>query len=159
MLTIKDIIKFAEENGAKVIKDSDECGIGFTDEDGKFHKITFTDIIIPQIPYNVYEAIKQISDYCKEQGNCEDCLYLDSDESECLFTFSPSDWTSSIDKDIKVALDTSNKHGYWITQGDNTYCSICGNKCGVQYDGVEPIPLKTPYCGCCNAIMDGGVDK
>lgn len=111
MLTIKDIIKFAEENGAKVIEDADECGIGFTDEDGKFHKITFTDIIIPQIPYNVYEAIKQISDYCKEQGNCEDCLYLDSDESECLFTFSPSDWTSSIDKDIKVALDTSNKHG------------------------------------------------
>lgn len=158
MLTIKDIIKFAEENGAQVIKDAEECGIGFTDKDGKFHKITFTDIIIPQIPYNVYEAIKQISDYCKEQDSCEDCLYLNSDGEECLFSLSPSDWTLDINDDIKVAPDISKKSGHWINKGSYSICSVCGLKSSTQYDGVEPIPLETQFCGHCGAKMDGGAD-
>lgn len=45
--------------------------------------------------------------------------------------------------------------GEWIDKGEYAECSICGAHSGKQFDGVEPIPLKTPYCPSCGADMRG----
>lgn len=45
--------------------------------------------------------------------------------------------------------------GRWIDKGDYAECSICGGYSGVQYDGVQRIPLKTKYCPYCGADMRG----
>lgn len=51
------------------------------------------------------------------------------------------------------------RHGRWVNKGDYAVCTECGGHSGTQYDGVEPIPLMTIYCGDCGAKMDGGTDK
>lgn len=45
--------------------------------------------------------------------------------------------------------------GHWIDIGDYAVCSNCKAKSGIQYDGVEPIPLETKYCPRCGADMKG----
>ena len=45
--------------------------------------------------------------------------------------------------------------GEWINKGDYAICSNCGAKSGTQYDGVEPIPLKTKFCSNCGSWMKG----
>lgn len=45
--------------------------------------------------------------------------------------------------------------GQWIDRGDHAECSNCGANSGTQYDGVEPIPLKTNFCPHCGAHMKG----
>lgn len=45
--------------------------------------------------------------------------------------------------------------GEWIDKGDDAECSICGAHSGTQFDGVEPIPLKTKFCHNCGARMKG----
>lgn len=50
------------------------------------------------------------------------------------------------------------RHGRWIVEkgsGEYAVCSECGGKSGTQWDGVEPIPLMTPFCPNCGARMDG----
>ena len=44
-------------------------------------------------------------------------------------------------------------HGEWIDKGEYAECSICGSCSGTQFDGVEPIPLKTNFCPNCGASM------
>ena len=48
--------------------------------------------------------------------------------------------------------------GEWVEKGEYAECSICGAHSGTQFDGVEPIPLKTKFCPCCGARMKGGVE-
>lgn len=43
--------------------------------------------------------------------------------------------------------------GEWIDKGDYAECSICGAHSGTQFDGVEPIPLKTNFCPNCGRYM------
>lgn len=43
--------------------------------------------------------------------------------------------------------------GEWIDKGDYAVCSECGGSSGTQFDGVEPIPLKTNFCPHCRADM------
>ena len=50
------------------------------------------------------------------------------------------------------------RHGKWINKGDYAVCTECGERSGMQYDGVEPIPLMTQFCPNCGAKMDGGAD-
>lgn len=45
--------------------------------------------------------------------------------------------------------------GEWIKKGDYAECSICGAYSGVQYNGVQPVPLMTNYCHNCGADMRG----
>jgi hypothetical protein len=46
------------------------------------------------------------------------------------------------------------KIGKWINKGDYAECSNCGANSGVQYNGVEPVPLSTRYCPNCGAKME-----
>ena len=48
--------------------------------------------------------------------------------------------------------------GEWIDKGEYAECSMCGAHSGTQFDGVEPIPLKTSYCPNCGARMKGGAE-
>lgn len=48
------------------------------------------------------------------------------------------------------------RHGRWIDKGEYAVCTECGGRSGIQYDGVEPIPLITQFCPNCGAKMDGG---
>lgn len=51
------------------------------------------------------------------------------------------------------ALKEQRPHGKWIDKGEYAECSICGGCSGTQFDGVEPIPLKTDFCPNCGASM------
>ena len=53
------------------------------------------------------------------------------------------------------ALKEQRPHGEWIDKGEYAECSICGSCSGTQFDGVEPIPLKTNFCPNCGADMRG----
>ena len=49
--------------------------------------------------------------------------------------------------------------GEWIDKGEYAKCSICGAHSGTQFDGVEPIPLKSNFCPNCGARMKGEDDE
>ena len=53
---------------------------------------------------------------------------------------------------------SAERTGEWIDKGEYAECSMCGAHSGTQFDGVEPIPLKTNYCPNCGARMKGGVE-
>lgn len=46
MLTLEQILELALANGATVTKDSKNSGIGYTDKNGRFHKLGIDDIIL-----------------------------------------------------------------------------------------------------------------
>ena len=50
------------------------------------------------------------------------------------------------------------RHGRWIDKGEYAVCTECGRRSGIQYDGVESIPLMTQFCPNCGCLMDGGAD-
>lgn len=50
------------------------------------------------------------------------------------------------------------RHGKWVNKGDYAVCTECGERSGMQYDGVEPIPLMTKFCSNCGSKMDGRID-
>ena len=93
---------------------------------------------------------------------CERCHAMDA-VSKHLFAFSTDavSWIKCEHQDICVLANKARlsidpiKHGWWIENGDFAECSNCGGKSGIQFDGVEPIPLKTPFCPHCGARMDG----
>lgn len=58
--------------------------------------------------------------------------------------------------DAPSADVASVRHGRWIDKGEYAVCTECGGRSGIQYDGVEPIPLMTQFCPNCGAKMDGG---
>lgn len=48
------------------------------------------------------------------------------------------------------------KQGEWIEDGycdRHCVCSHCGGSSGTQFDGVQPMPLKTKLCPNCGARM------
>lgn len=61
----------------------------------------------------------------------------------------------------KMAIEalSAERTGEWIDKGEYAECSMCGAHSGTQFDGVEPIPLKTNYCPNCGADMRGGSDN
>lgn len=44
------------------------------------------------------------------------------------------------------------KKGKWIDRGDNCVCNQCGHT-EQQFNGVELIPMHTPFCAMCGADM------
>lgn len=56
---------------------------------------------------------------------------------------------------IEAIPSADRPQGAWIDRGDYAECSNCGAHSGTQYDGVEPIPLKTKFCPDCGAKMKG----
>ena len=66
-------------------------------------------------------------------------------------------YAEAIDMAIE-ALQAEAAQGEWIEEGEYAECSMCGAHSGTQFDGVEPIPLKTNYCPNCGAKMKGGVE-
>ena len=58
--------------------------------------------------------------------------------------------------DMAIEALSAERTGEWIDKGEYAECSVCGEHSGTQFDGVEPIPLKTNYCPNCGAIMKGG---
>lgn len=57
----------------------------------------------------------------------------------------------------KISVDVA--QGEWIDKGEYAECSICGAHSGMQFDGVEPIPLKSNFCSNCGAKMIGNEKK
>ena len=51
------------------------------------------------------------------------------------------------------------RYGRWIDKGGYAVCTECGGRSGIQYDGVEPIPLMTQFCPNCGAKMDGDMNE
>ena len=47
------------------------------------------------------------------------------------------------------------RHGRWIDKGEYAVCTECGGRSGTQYDGVEPVPLRSQFCPNCGAKMAG----
>ena len=62
------------------------------------------------------------------------------------------------DTDDVVKVFVPVRHGRWGYKGGYAVCTECGGRSGIQYDGVNPIPLMTQFCPFCGAIMDGGDD-
>ena len=54
---------------------------------------------------------------------------------------------------LKALPSTNRPTGEWINKGDYAECSICGAHSGMQFDGVELVPLKTKFCHHCGAEM------
>lgn len=67
---------------------------------------------------------------------------------------------SELDEAFFMAIEalSAERTGEWIDKGEYAECSMCGAHSGTQFDGVEPIPLKTNYCPNCGARMKGGVE-
>ena len=61
---------------------------------------------------------------------------------------------TSVNESICEALHkVSRPQAQWIDKGDYAVCSNCGTSSGTQFDGVEPIPLKSNFCAMCGARM------
>lgn len=68
-------------------------------------------------------------------------------------------WDGHTEEDVTrlLSLPSADKpKGEWIEEGEYAECSMCGAHSGTQFDGVEPIPLKTNFCPNCGARMKGG---
>lgn len=69
-------------------------------------------------------------------------------------------YPKSASEETKEAIDmaigelSAERTGEWIDKGEYAECSMCGAHSGTQFDGVEPIPLKTKFCPNCGAIME-----
>lgn len=55
--------------------------------------------------------------------------------------------------DMAIKALSAERTGEWIDKGEYAECSICGAHSGIQFDGVEPVPLKTKFCHNCGAEM------
>ena len=96
MLTIEDIIEIAKKNGAEVTKNSEGCGIGYTDGKGFFHSIDVKETISKPVPIEAIEGIKAISQYCTDIGSdCEGCAF--KYQHVCLFETCVENWANLMD--------------------------------------------------------------
>ena len=71
------------------------------------------------------------------------------------------DLTDEHHKALDMAIEalSAERTGEWIDKCEYAECSMCGAHSGTQFDGVEPIPLKTNFCPNCGARMKGGEDE
>jgi hypothetical protein len=70
-----------------------------------------------------------------------------------------ADWLDECITKANIVEAELLKYGHWIIEkgsGEYATCSECGNRSWTQWDGVEPIPLLTPSCPYCRAIMNKG---
>ena len=84
-------------------------------------------------------------------------------ERECAIKAVKHAWAKGLEPSqyleiISTADVATVRHGRWIDKGEYAVCMECGERSGIQYDGVEPIPLMTQFCPNCGAKMDGGAD-
>ena len=108
MLTIEDIIEIAKKNGAEVTKNSEGCGIGYTDDNGLFHSIDVKETISKPVPIEIIEGIKAISKYCNSISGCGGCALVY--KGECLFdTAFVANWANLIDTGNCTILDRKEK--------------------------------------------------
>jgi len=112
MLTIEDIIEIAKKNGAEVTKNSEGCGIGYTDDNGLFHSIDVKEVISKPVPIEITEGIKAISEYCSSISGCEGCAL--KYKGGCLFDITVAHWANYIDTGKCTVLDRKEKEAYWI---------------------------------------------
>ena len=84
-------------------------------------------------------------------ADCSTCKHKDKDwdSEECDSCCGNNNHYESADAE----------QGEWIEEGEYAECSMCGAHSGTQFDGVEPIPLKTNFCPNCGARMKGGEDE
>ena len=68
-------------------------------------------------------------------------------------------WALNGEDIVYAGFDEDRPQGEWIDKGDYAVCSNCGAHSGVQYDGVEPVPLTTRYCHDCGCRMKGADDE
>lgn len=71
-------------------------------------------------------------------------------------------YTSGVTEALDMAVEalSAERTGEWIDKGEYAECSICGAHSRTQFDGVEPVPLKTNYCHNCGArMLRGGAVK
>lgn len=77
----------------------------------------------------------------------------------------PTDECENTINALRMAIEalseekTDRPTGEWIDKGEYAECSICGAHSGTQFDGVEPIPLKSKFCHHCGARMKGADDE
>lgn len=64
-------------------------------------------------------------------------------------------YTSGVTEALDMAIEALRDRptGVWVDKGGYSECSICGAHSGTQFDGVEPVPLKTKFCHNCGAEM------
>lgn len=69
-------------------------------------------------------------------------------------------YTSGVTEALDMAIEAlkDRPQGEWIDKGMYAECSICGTHSRIQFDGVQPIPLKTSFCHDCGADMRGGTE-
>lgn len=53
---------------------------------------------------------------------------------------------------INLLPPVKRKKGEWVDMGDYCVCNQCWHT-EQQFNGVEPIPLHTPFCAMCGADM------
>lgn len=88
----------------------------------------------------LWDAFGEVEYYPNGEINCVNCPHYYETEDET---------------GVHGHCDTNRPHGEWIDKGDDAECSRCGAHSGTQFDGVEPIPLKTKFCHNCGARMKG----
>jgi hypothetical protein len=159
MLTIEDIIEIAKKNGAEVTKNSEGCGIGYTDDNGLFHSIDVKEVISKPVPIEITEGIKAISEYCNAISGCDECAL--KYKKQCLFDTSVGHWASLFDIGNCTVLDRKEKEAYWIKGkmweegignmtdfGNYFTCSRCHHTVKGNYKVCED-----KYCRNCGSKM------
>ena len=83
-----------------------------------------------------------------------DIQYFDTEDGTHHIGYGSYD-IQIIAKYLTTYFSNSKPTGEWINKGDYAECSICGAYSGMQFDGVEPIPLKSNFCPNCGSDMRG----
>ena len=99
-----------------------------------------------------------MTEYIGREEKCGDCIHVEVCERNPILTEFSRENPACCKKFMKAADVAPVRYGRWIDKGGYAVCTECGGRSGIQYDGVEPIPLMTQFCPNCGAKMDGGAD-
>ena len=114
--------------------------------------------------FDIMESIEELpsADRPKNMIHIDDVYRLIAGHSDYHGDSILSAFTCLVEgKDVKsiAPLDESADRptGEWIEDkycDQHCICSHCGGSSGTQFDGVQPIPLKTKFCPNCGADMN-----